>query len=114
MASGNIKTSFKHSARLEREQKTIQLMIQLYCQQNHHSQTCLCLACDTLYKYALQRIEKCPFGKEKPTCAKCPIHCYKPELRAGIRRVMRYAGPRMLLHHPLLTILHFLDEWTHQ
>ena len=25
---------------------------------------------------------------------------------------MRYAGPRMMLYHPMLAILHYIDEMT--
>ncbi|HIA83457.1 MAG TPA: hypothetical protein EYO06_01650 [Candidatus Marinimicrobia bacterium] len=27
-----------------------------------------------------------------------------------IKTVMKYAGPRMLLHHPIMTIRHYFDE----
>ena len=30
-------------------------------------------------------------------------------MRARIREVMRYAGPRMLLSHPLMALRHLLD-----
>jgi len=30
-------------------------------------------------------------------------------MRDRVRQVMRYAGPRMMLHHPILAILHRLD-----
>jgi hypothetical protein len=30
-------------------------------------------------------------------------------MREQIRQVMRYAGPRMLLHHPIHAVLHLLD-----
>ena len=30
-------------------------------------------------------------------------------MRDRIREVMRFAGPRMLLYHPILGILHMLD-----
>jgi hypothetical protein len=96
------------SPRLLSERLTIQLMISIYCHDHH--QNSLCPDCTRLLTYAFQRIEKCPFGVEKPTCARCPIHCYKPATRQQVRQVMRYAGPRMLLYHPWLTILHYLDE----
>ena len=60
--------------------------------------------------YALCRVDRCPFGAEKPTCANCPIHCYRPERREKIQQIMRYAGPRMLLRHPILAIRHLLDN----
>lgn len=95
--------------RMRREQRTVEAMIGLYCRGLHGSQGQLCAECEALHNYARQRLEKCPFQAGKTTCAKCPVHCYKPEQRASIRAVMRYAGPRMLLRHPLLALLHMLD-----
>jgi hypothetical protein len=40
------------------------------------------------------------------------VHSYKKDRREEIRQVMRWAGPRMLLAHPLMTAFHYLDEWT--
>lgn len=96
--------------RLDRERHTIQTMIGIYCRGHHHPQSGLCSECVSLSDYAMQRIAKCPFVDDKPTCAKCPIHCYKPDMRERVRRVMRYAGPRMMLYHPILTFWHYYDE----
>ena len=60
--------------------------------------------------YAGQRLEKCPFADDKPTCAHCTVHCYKPSRREEIQAVMRYAGPRLLLRRPLLVIHHMLAD----
>lgn len=98
--------------RLNRERETIQIMIEVYCHGNHQTKGTLCSECQDLSDYAMQRIDKCPFQEEKPTCAKCPIHCYKADKREQIRNVMRYAGPRMMLYHPILTIRHYIDEYT--
>ncbi|MBI4733960.1 MAG: nitrous oxide-stimulated promoter family protein [Rubrobacteridae bacterium] len=95
--------------RLERERHTIQVMIKLFCNGNHRTSDALCAECQQLQVYAMQRIDKCPYQRDKPTCAKCTIHCYKPTMREHIRQVMRYAGPRMLLSHPLLAVCHYLD-----
>lgn len=96
--------------RLNRERDTVSKMIALYCRDHHQSQRgMLCQDCLSLEDYAHLRIERCPFGVNKPTCAKCPVHCYQSDRREQIRQVMRYAGPRMLLHHPLLAILHLID-----
>ena len=97
--------------RLARERRTISIMIRVYCQAQHTPAGDLCAECAELEAYALQRIEKCPFGWRKPTCAKCPIHCYKPAMRERVRQVMRYAGPRMLIRHPKLAVLHMFDGW---
>ena len=104
---------FSKKNRLERERRTIRLMIELYCQKKHPSAKAgsrLCPACQQLADYSLQRIEHCPFKDNKPTCAKCTVHCYKPAMREQVRQVMRFAGPRMLLYHPVLAIAHLLDD----
>lgn len=59
--------------------------------------------------YAHQRLERCKFGEDKPSCTRCPVHCYKPAMREQIRQVMRYSGPRMLLHDPIMAIRHLWD-----
>jgi hypothetical protein len=98
------------SRRLDRERRTLQVMIEIYCRDHHHPAGALCDECQALYAYAMQRVDRCPYQEDKPTCARCPIHCYKPAMREHVRQVMRYAGPRMLLSHPVLTIWHLLDE----
>ena len=96
--------------RLARERHTMAKMVELYCEARHgHTQDGLCADCRQFLDYAEVRLEKCPYGLEKPTCANCPIHCYKPERREQARTIMRYSGPRMLLRHPWLTIVHQLD-----
>ena len=84
-------------------------MIGLYCREEHGTDGGLCGECEALRDYARQRLLKCPFQQGKTTCAKCPVHCYKPDMRERIRAVMRYAGPRMLVRHPILALLHLLD-----
>lgn len=100
------------SNRLSRERHTIQVMIEIYCRDHHHSAEALCSECQALLTYAMQRIDKCPYQSDKPTCAKCPIHCYRPGPRDQVRQVMRYAGPRMMVHHPMLAAWHMWDEIT--
>ncbi len=94
----------------EGEKKVVSRMIAIYCRSKHGSVKKLCPACDALEQYALQRLERCPFGEEKPTCAACTIHCYKSSMRMKIKEVMRFAGPRMLYLHPVDTIRHFYQE----
>ena len=66
----------------------------------------LCPACQELQDYALARIDKCPFMETKTFCSACKVHCYKPAMREQIRAVMRWAGPRMLPVHPVLSVKH--------
>ena len=95
--------------RMDREWKTVQAMISLYCQDLHGTENGLCQKCFELQEFASIRLGKCPYQEEKPTCANCPTHCYRPDRREEIREVMRYAGPRMLKRHPILAIRHLLD-----
>jgi len=95
--------------RLVREERTMQALIGLWCRNRHGTRENICPDCGELLIYARKRLEKCPFGGQKPTCSRCPVHCYKPLMRERIREVMRYAGPRLLQHHPLLALYHLLD-----
>lgn len=95
--------------RMRREQRTVELMIALYCRDHHHPEGDLCPDCRALRDYARLRLAHCPFQENKTTCGNCPIHCYKPALREKIREVMRYAGPRMARRHPMLALGHLLD-----
>lgn len=90
---------------------TITVMLQMYCRAHHEPDDELCQKCDALLNYARKRLENCPFGDAKPACNKCTVHCYSHERRAEIRRVMRWAGPRMLRNYPLLGIRHLIDSW---
>jgi hypothetical protein len=91
--------------RLERERRTLGAMLQLYCRGTHGVST-LCPACSSLLEYSASRLDTCRFGAAKPACSACPVHCYQAPQREAIRQVMRYAGPRMLLRHPVLALLH--------
>jgi hypothetical protein len=93
----------------EREIRTVGLMIGLYCRR-HHGEKELCGDCRELAAYAEGRTRKCPFGEEKPACSRCPTHCYRPEMKARIREVMRFAGPKMIYRHPLLAIRHLFGR----
>jgi hypothetical protein len=95
--------------RITREKKTVEHMIRLYCRGNHGISGEFCDDCSELLTYARERLDECPFGEKKKTCAKCPVHCYDSGKRDEIRRVMRYSGPRMLPRHPWLAIMHIID-----
>lgn len=104
-----------HAERLEsgvlkEEAQMIEAMIRGYCQKNHHPKNALCEDCEALLHYAKKRLACCPFRENKPTCAKCTIHCYRQEEREAIRSVMREMGPKMLFSHPVLTMKHLLKS----
>lgn len=96
-------------ARLAREWQTMVAMVRIYCRDHHHPGDDLCAACARFLAYANTRLERCRFGQEKPTCAKCPAHCYQRERREQVRMIMRYAGPRMAWEHPVMSVRHWLD-----
>ena len=75
--------------RISREKLTIKKMIDLYqakCPQasaepEHY---------EALFAYAQKRLDKCVFGE--------------------VKQIMRWAGPRMLWRHPILTVRHLIDD----
>jgi hypothetical protein len=102
-------TSLSIHRRLARERKTVSAMLRIYCRDQH--QGALCRDCQELMNSVNLRLDRCRFGEEKPTCAKCPVHCYQRDRREQIRAVMRYAGPRMMWEHPWLSLRHLADGW---
>lgn len=100
--------------RFEREKETLATMISLYCKDHHKPQADLCADCGALQEYALARLDGCRYGGEKPKCSACTTHCYKPAMRDAVREVMRYAGPRMLMSHPVLAFGHAVDGLLHR
>lgn len=94
----------------EREKKTVEMMIGLYCKKNHGSlKGDLCEECGRLRDYAFERTDQCPFMESKTFCTNCQVHCYRKDMRERIRTVMRYSGPRMVLYHPVVAFRHLME-----
>lgn len=94
---------------IKSEKRVVSHMIGLYCKRK--------LKCGEMpqeYKeleaYAHKRLDGCKFGDKKPACKRCPIHCYRPDMRQKIRDVMRWAGPRMLIYDPIAAIKHIFNK----
>lgn len=100
----------KIQGKREREKRTVALMIRLYCRKKHGTKKNLCPECEARSQYAMQRSDKCPFMETKTFCSNCRVHCYKPEMREKIREVMRFSGPRMILHHPVMAVRHVIES----
>jgi hypothetical protein len=83
-------------------------MVDMYCR-HHHGRPALCETCSDLLTYARRRLDRCPYGIDKPTCVNCPVHCYRADERERMRQIMRWSGPRMLRRHPVLAVLHLID-----
>lgn len=97
-------------SRIEQEKRTVEQLIRLYCRRKENNKQ-LCPECHELLEYAHVRLSRCTFGERKPTCKTCRIHCYKPEMKERMRKVMRYAGPRILFYHPIVALRHLWKEY---
>lgn len=95
--------------RIAEEKITVSLMIHMYCRHKEGNRE-LCPDCAGLLAYALDRLDRCKYSDNKPTCRNCTVHCYNSMMRARIRKVMRWAGPRIILHHPARAIKHLIRE----
>lgn len=95
--------------RIGREKRTIEAMVKIYCNAKHETHGELCPECAEFLAYARMRLDKCPFQENKSTCGKCLVHCYRSDMREKVKHIMRYSGPRMLLHHPVLALHHAWD-----
>jgi len=95
--------------RMKREKKTIEAMVNIYCKAKHETHRGLCPEDTEFLAYTKMRLDKCPFQEKKSTWGKCLVHCYNPDMREKVKGIMRYSGPRMLLHHPGLALHHVWD-----
>ena len=96
-------------SRIEEEKRVVEQMIRLYCRKRDgHDE--LCPSCKELLDYDHSRLERCRYGEQKPTCKKCPVHCYQPNMKERIRIVMRWSGPRMIIYHPIAATQHLIRE----
>lgn len=90
---------------IQRDTETVRFMIALYCRHHLKDETAK-ERCRQLADYAALRLRRCRYGEQKPACKDCPACCYRPEMRALMRDVMRWAGPRMLLYAPRAAARH--------
>ena len=95
--------------RIKEEQRVVEQMVRLYCKKKEGNAS-LCPDCAELLQYAIGRLEHCRFGDRKTTCRKCPVHCYRPKMKEKMCEIMRWAGPRMIWHHPIAAIKHLARE----
>lgn len=97
-------------SKLEHDKKTLNKMFDIYYK-HHRIEEESNPTYAGLRTYAEQRLERCPFAEQKPNCDKCAVHCYRPEERALIQKIMRYSGPRMMLYHPYYALRHLYYKW---
>ncbi len=92
----------------KKEEYIVTEMIRLYCRKKHTGTKELCPECKALAEYAAERSRHCPNMANKTFCSSCTTHCYKSDMREKIRSVMRFSGPRIILHHPILAVWHLI------
>ena len=83
----------------EREMKTLEFMIGIYCRKKHKHKDGLCAECKELLDYARLR----------RSLSNCKIHCYKKEMHKKMRNVMKFAGPRMIFYDPKQALGHVAE-----
>ena len=102
---------------IDKDLKVLTQFIEINCINQHQSRpkvsveshgvsASLCDECSELLGYASHRREVCPLDP-KPTCKNCHIHCYQPEMREKIRKVMRYSGIHLIKRGRIDLILHY-------
>lgn len=96
--------------RIEREKRTLAVMVKMYCDHYHDKIGSICNDCNELTEFANKRINRCIFQDDKPVCSECLVHCYRMDMRDKIKTVMCFAGPKMIFHHPILGIRHLIDK----
>jgi hypothetical protein len=97
--------------KIQKEKVTVERFIHIYCEKKHKpASNTLCSDCQSLLEYSHERLDRCHFKEDKPTCRKCPVHCYRPTMRDEIRRVMRFSGPRYAMRAPVDWIRHKIHD----
>lgn len=76
---------------IEHDAEVLREFVGVFCRQEHKTAEGLCVGCQALLDYAIERRRKCPFDP-KPTCKSCSIHCYQEPYRTAIRAVMKTGG----------------------
>lgn len=116
MRNNREKLNVKLEKKRAKEARIVEVMIGVYCRGCHRNHLEmrevkgkeLCQECYELLEYSRKCTARCPFMKTKTFCSNCKTHCYSKEMREKIKAVMMYAGPRMLLRHPLMTLWHLV------
>ncbi|MBU5312099.1 nitrous oxide-stimulated promoter family protein [Tissierella carlieri] len=92
----------------EFEKNIVRKMIYIYCKKKHNSENELCSECEDLILYSYSRVDNCPHTQSKTFCSFCDTSCYREDYKEKIKAVMRFSGPRMLYHNPIITIKHLI------
>ena len=90
-----------------KEKENIRKSFGKYCNENHGtSDEKLCPKCTALLTTVMLKIQRCPYGINKPVCDNCETPCFGEEATNNFREIMKSSRKKMLLSHPLMTIKH--------
>jgi len=78
-----------------------------WCQVTGNKELVLCQDCSGLLKHGVVKLLLCPYDP-KPMCKKCKTHCYAPDYRGKMQKVMRFSGSYLIKHGRLDLIFHYL------
>lgn len=111
---------------IAKDLKLLTRFVELYCRDHHRdlplrvfqlkgydiarlsgSSPALCVSCAKLLAHAFVKRTACTLDP-KPTCKKCPRHCYAPAYRARMRAVMKHSGRKYVLRGRLDYLIHLL------
>jgi hypothetical protein len=95
----------ERSYRTDKKQM-VAAIVALYCRKKHGSKRGeLCPDCAALQAFSLERAERCPHREARQFCSGCPTPCYGSK-REDMRRIMRYAAPRLIFSRPGMVLRH--------
>jgi hypothetical protein len=64
----------------------------------------LCPQCFEMVVRAEKHASRCPHMAYKTFCHSCPLPCYSKSHLEEIAQMMRFSGPRLMLHNPLIAL----------
>lgn len=92
-----------------KDRATMEAIGKIYCRGNHdaaaRSNDIMCPDCRQTIEHTLERASSCPYGHNH-NCEDCETHCQRGQSQQDIKRIMRYAAPRMAYRHPLMTLVY--------
>ena len=100
----------KIQGKREREKRTVALMIRLYCRKKHGTKKIFVPNAKHFRSMRCSAVINAPLWKPRPfaltaVCIVTSRKCVKK-----IREVMRFSGPRMILHHPVMAVRHVIES----
>ena len=95
------------STQSEKDLRTLRAIGCMYCKAHHASSVKgphgLCEECTATVAFTHERTKNCPYGHAH-NCQDCTTKCNRGQQQQRVKAMMRYAAPRMLLRHPLMTM----------